>query len=64
MNLSGRFKRWRKRREVLKMCIAANREAEQAYLLCDYQYGNACFKRAQQLAAKYDELRKFKDELN
>ena len=46
------------------MCIAANREAEQAYLLCDYQYGNACFKRAQQLAAKYDELRKFKDELN
>lgn len=57
MSLSERFKRWRKRRMLLKMSVAANREAEQAYLLGDYKYGDALFKRAQQLAAEYDKLR-------
>lgn len=57
MRLSERFKRWQKRRRLLKMNVAACREAEQAYLLGDYDYGNALFKRAEQLAAEYDELR-------
>ena len=39
------------------MAVAANREAEQAYLLGDYKYGNALFKRAEQLAAEYDKLK-------
>lgn len=39
------------------MSVAACREAEQAYLLGDYEYGNALFKRAEQFAAEYDELR-------
>ena len=56
MSLSERFKRWRERRRLLKMAVAANREAEQAYLLGDYKYGNAFFKRAEQLAAEYDKL--------
>lgn len=56
MSLSERFKRWRERRRLLKMAVAANREAEQAYLLGDYKYGNALFKRAEQLAAEYDKL--------
>ncbi len=57
MSLSERFKRWRERRRLLKMAVAANREAEQAYLLGDYKYGNALFKRAEQLAAEYDKLK-------
>ena len=52
MNLSKRFERWRKRRKLLKMNVAACREAEQAYMLGDYEYGNALFKRAEQLAAE------------
>ena len=39
------------------MSIAANVEAEQAFLLGDYKYGCALFKRAKQFAAEYDELR-------
>ena len=57
MSLSDRFKRWRKGRRLLKMALAANREAEQAYLLGYYKYGDALFKRAERLAAEYDELR-------
>ena len=57
MNLFERFKRWRKERRLLKMAAMANIEAEQAYILGDYKYGNALFKRAEQLAAEYDELR-------
>lgn len=54
MSLSERFKIWRKRRRLLKMSVAASIEAEQAYLLGDYEYGDALFKRAEQLAAGYD----------
>ena len=57
MSLSERFKRWRKRLSLRKMILAACREAEQAYLLGDYRYGDALFERAVQLAAEYDELR-------
>lgn len=57
MSLSERFKRWRKARRLLKMAVAANMEAEQAYMLGDYKYGNALFNRAQRLAAEYDDLR-------
>lgn len=56
MNLSKRFNRWRKGRRLFKMSVAANREAEQAYLLGDYKYGDALFKLAQLFAAEYDDL--------
>jgi hypothetical protein len=40
------------------MSLAANREAEQAYLLGDYKYGDALFKLAQLFAAEYDDLKR------
>lgn len=57
MNLSKRFERWWEGRKLLKMSVAANREAEQAYALGDYKYGDALFMRAMQLAAEYDGLK-------
>lgn len=57
MSLPGRFKRWLKRRKLLRMSVAATVEAEQAYMHGDYKYGNALFKLAMQLAAESDKLR-------
>ena len=56
MSVFERFKRWRKKRRLLKAYAMESMEAERAWMGGDWKYAQACTKRAKQIEEAYDRL--------